>query len=293
MKKEAEGISISKLVKYYSFFLIPVIISFFASIKLAKVLSPILEVSESITSQILMILFIFIIASFLIPYIRKRENIRGVRFSLLGFFLFGIFFIIPSIIKGFEGMILLQFLYIANYILLTFIFCPEVLGMHIRIEEWFKKSKQVLVVFIYLSLVISYCMGFGWIYYQMATDTTMPPSFEGNLQPMNYATFLYYSVITFTTIGYGDITPITLGSRLVVGFEAIFGIIVNVVFIAILFMYVSNVRFLAHKEQQLEKSERSLEKEEKELEKDIKKLQRKHKTVKKKRKLKTTKSKKK
>jgi len=291
MKKEAEGISISKLVKYYSFFLIPVIISFFISIKLAKVLSPILEVSESITSQILMILFIFIISSFLIPYIRKRENIRGVRFSLLGFFLFGIFFIIPSIIKGFEGMILLQFLYIANYILLTFIFCPEVLGMHIRIEEWFKKSRQVLVVGIYLSLVISYCMGFGWIYYQMATDTTMSPSFEGNLQPMNYATFLYYSVITFTTIGYGDITPVTLGARLVVGFEAIFGIIVNVVFIAILFMYISNVRFLAHKEQQLEKSEKSLEKEEVKLAKQIKTLQRKHKAVKKKRK--TTKSKKK
>ena len=135
MKKEAEGISISKLVKYYSFFLIPVIISFFISIKLSKILSPILEVSQSITSQILMILFIFVVASFLIPYIRRRENIKGVRFALLGFFLFGIFFIIPSIIKGFKGMILLQFLYIANYILLTFIFCPEVLGMHIRIEE--------------------------------------------------------------------------------------------------------------------------------------------------------------
>ena len=293
MKKEAEGISISKLVKYYSFFLIPVIISFFISIKLSKILSPILEVSQSITSQILMILFIFVVASFLIPYIRRRENIKGVRFALLGFFLFGIFFIIPSIIKGFKGMILLQFLYIANYILLTFIFCPEVLGMHIRIEEWFQKSKQVLVVLIYLILVISYCMGFGWIYYQMATDTTMPPSFEGNLQSANYATFLYYSVITFTTIGYGDITPITAGARLVVGFEAIFGIIVNVVFIAILFMYVSNVRFLAHKEQQLEKSERILAKEEKELEKDIKKLQRKQTKIKRKRKSKTTKSKKK
>jgi Ion channel len=37
------------------------------------------------------------------------------------------------------------------------------------------------------------------------------------------ATFQYFSTVTMTTVGFGDIVPVTLGARLVTGLEAIVG----------------------------------------------------------------------
>jgi len=51
---------------------------------------------------------------------------------------------------------------------------------------------------------------------------------------MLIAVFQYFSTITLTTVGYGDIVPVTPAARLVTGLEAIVGQLYLAVVIAIL-----------------------------------------------------------
>jgi len=183
---------------------------------------------------------------------------------LIGFLIVGFSITIPAIIKGNYGILLSMLCPIANYVLATFIYCPEVLGMDVDIGTWFEHYKQLSILLVYGGMVILYILGFGWIYYQIAADPSYGPAFNMAEGPIYYSTFVYYSVIIFGTIGFGDITPVTRAARFVSSFEAILALIVNVLFIAILFVYVSNFRdFLKKEEKELEKVERVVEKLEK------------------------------
>jgi hypothetical protein len=50
-------------------------------------------------------------------------------------------------------------------------------------------------------------------------------SVTGASRPMTFAEALYFSFITLSTIGYGDITPVTGIARLVLVGEIIFGVV--------------------------------------------------------------------
>lgn len=233
-------ITLSKLVFYNLVFIIPIAIFLFLSKTIAKAVYLKLETTEALAMQITMFFFTLAFFFVIIPIIRRRESIAGVRYALVGFLVVALGLTLPSIIiqKNF-WLLFLELPHIASYILLTFIYSPEVLGMDIDISKWFKHYKQLLIIIVYCSIVLLYVMGFGWIYYSMAQDN--PGAFSYNIdKPVKYSRYLYFSVITFTTIGYGDITPVSSGARLLVCTEAIVGAIVNVIFIAILFVYISN-----------------------------------------------------
>lgn len=67
---------------------------------------------------------------------------------------------------------------------------------------------------------------------------------EGNVclhVPLNFATTVYFSIVTWTTVGYGDLVPCRSG-RLVVALEAILGYLVMALLIAVLVESVSEAR---------------------------------------------------
>jgi len=68
-------------------------------------------------------------------------------------------------------------------------------------------------------------------------------TFEGEPTSLSFADALYFSTITFTTIGYGDIAPIGM-NRLVASLEAIFGLVMNIAFIGYV---LSSRRFIPEK----------------------------------------------
>lgn len=60
---------------------------------------------------------------------------------------------------------------------------------------------------------------------------------EYEAQPSNFSSIpksLYFSIITFTTIGYGDVTPITTAGKVISCISAIFGVGLHGLFIGII-----------------------------------------------------------
>ena len=74
-----------------------------------------------------------------------------------------------------------------------------------RFQTAFMMIKQELVMFSMVSLILFYLSAVG-IYY-----------FENSVQPELFSSVfssLWWSVVTLTTVGYGDIVPITIGGRI-------------------------------------------------------------------------------
>ena len=157
---------------------------------------------------------------------------------------------------------------------MTFFFCPEVLGIERNIRDWFKHRKQVYIIAIYISIVFLYVTGFGSIYHDIYTDPRNPDAFEFSIdKEPTLASFVYYSMVSFTTTGYGEILPVSTAARLVFFMESLLGLVLNVLFIAILLVFVSNAEFLSRKKEEKEveavvkKEEEEIKKEERELKK--------------------------
>jgi len=268
-EKPNKEISVLKLINYNLLFFIPLIILYVISYYFSNFISPALDVSPIITTQILMIVLSLVTFFILIPLLRIRETVRGVRFSLFNFVITGFVITIPSLINGNYSILMSALIYLANFIFATFINSPDVIGISGDPEDWFKHKVQIMIFVIYVTIVLLYVFGFGWMYFQMANDTAHPSAFRySNSESPTYLTFTYYSIVTMATVGYGDITPVSPGARLVMSMHTILGMIINVVFIAILLMYVSfSANLMARKtESKIEREEKIIEKEAKEIE---------------------------
>jgi len=273
--KRNKDISVLKLINYNLLFFIPLIILYIISYYLSGLFSPYLEVSPVVTTQILMVVLSLVTFFILIPLLRIRETVRGVRFSLFNFAIIGFVITIPSLINGNYGILMSALIYLANFIFATFINSPDVIGISGDPDDWFKHKVQIMIFVIYLSIVLLYVFGFAWINYQMAIDKAHPNAFDyANSETPSYMTFSYYSIVTMATVGYGDITPVSPGARLVMAMHTLLGMIINVVFIAILLMYVtfSATRMEKRTEKRIEKEEKEIEREAKELEREEDKI---------------------
>lgn len=70
-------------------------------------------------------------------------------------------------------------------------------------------------------------LGSAWAVAYLMIETILPGSFAGSAleQPGGDNTiWIYFSFVTLTTLGYGDVTPVTGTARVAVYVEAIFGI---------------------------------------------------------------------
>ena len=89
-----------------------------------------------------------------------------------------------------------------------------------RFKQSFKSMKYELFVFLLISLALLYISG-TIIYY-----------FEHEAQPDKFQSMfdgLWWSIITFTTTGYGDLYPITVGGKIFTTFMLIIGVGVIIV----------------------------------------------------------------
>tara|TARA_Y100000310_G_scaffold316827_1_gene369010 strand:+ start:1199 stop:2035 length:837 start_codon:yes stop_codon:yes gene_type:complete len=268
-----DELTVGKLAFYNLLFIAPIAFSYFIATYLSQFLAVKLQASPDVVTTILMIPLTYIVFFLVVPYINSRENVKGVRHALVAFLILGIFTAIPAVIvRGDFSILLTQLLHIASYIVVTFIICPEVLGIDIDLQHWFKRHRQLFILLIYASILIFYILGFAQLYHSIYLNQETAFSFSQEGTP-SYGTFVYYSIVTFTSVGYGDITPATSAARLAFGVEALLSAIINIVFIAILLVYISNSQaFQRHTaDEKIIKEEKKIEREERQILRKIKK----------------------
>ena len=86
------------------------------------------------------------------------------------------------------------------------------------------RQKEVTRETIYGAIVVYILIGIMWVYFYQFTDVLHPHSFSISAAPDDpQKSFYYYSFVTLTTLGYGDITPISGPARAMTTLEAILG----------------------------------------------------------------------
>ncbi|NQT38218.1 MAG: ion transporter, partial [Planctomycetes bacterium] len=84
-----------------------------------------------------------------------------------------------------------------------------------RFRDAFVEIKEELVLYVIATVLLVYLSSVG-IYF-----------FESEAQPDQFASVfhcLWWSVVTLTTVGYGDVCPVTIGGRIFTAFVLIAGI---------------------------------------------------------------------
>jgi hypothetical protein len=93
------------------------------------------------------------------------------------------------------------------------------------------RSERITQDTIYGSLCTYLLLGVTWAYAYSFLETVVPGSFGGG-QEGRSIDFLYFSYVTLTTLGYGDVLPITQKAKSLAMLEAVTGVIFVAVQIA-------------------------------------------------------------
>lgn len=121
---------------------------------------------------------------------------------------------------------------IGSYTLLSIYLCLLVYFFITELKQATKVTLQVLVATLCLYLIIGLFWGSLYaLVYEVnpaAYGGTLLETIEGN----KYTVFVYFSMVTLTTLGYGDITPQTQGAASLCQMEAIIGQFFTAVVIA-------------------------------------------------------------
>jgi hypothetical protein len=104
----------------------------------------------------------------------------------------------------------------------------------IEILSFIFKERNVSINVIYASIVTYLLLAIMWAFIFKVIETLQPGSFSisGQIADEGWSVFSYYSFVTITTLGYGDITPIKDAARTFSTLEAVIGQIYLVVLVA-------------------------------------------------------------
>lgn len=86
--------------------------------------------------------------------------------------------------------------------------------------------RRVVPVFSFLVVYFFLVMGFG-TFYSILDGFAARPQFSvlGTVRPLEFSEAIYFSMVTLSTIGYGDIVPVTSLAQTFVMLEVMFGVV--------------------------------------------------------------------
>ncbi len=100
------------------------------------------------------------------------------------------------------------------------------------------KTREVLVfILISLGIYLLFIFGFAWIYYNSA-GIEMTPYSKPLTDKINFEKAVYFSIVTFHTIGYGDIHPVTQFGRQMVMLQSTISLFFTSIFSGFLVYFV-------------------------------------------------------
>lgn len=108
-----------------------------------------------------------------------------------------------------------------------------------------KSNKEMLYYFLMSIIIIiaSYSVAYAMIYYIGLPENKIYFSYGTNEDALLFFDFVYYSVVTFTTLGFGDITPVSTLARIYTMSESlIFVIYISIIILNIMPSKLTNKR---------------------------------------------------
>jgi hypothetical protein len=104
------------------------------------------------------------------------------------------------------------------------VFHAMILGVMLR---YIFTSRTVTTDVLYASAAVYFLLSFLFVPIYGMLETARPGSFVDNTlgTPMRWQQFAYYSLITLSTAGYGDIAPVSVWARMLASMEAAIGVL--------------------------------------------------------------------
>ena len=146
-------------------------------------------------------------------------------------FYIGLIFCIPALITRWLTYYLTDpFSVILNYVVTFFFFTFMIVAIFYAIF----KVKKVSMNMVYGATCVYLLMGIAWAIIFALIDYFVPSAFQGidnspfqqgslDMLTFRFENLLYYSFVTLTTLGYGDIIPLFPGAQFLSIIEAITG----------------------------------------------------------------------
>jgi voltage-gated potassium channel Kch len=107
----------------------------------------------------------------------------------------------------------------------------------VTVLEYVLRQKTVTPDTVYGALSVYLLLAFTWAFGYMTIGHITPGSFNVNTpydvgDSLRRADYLYFSFVTLTTLGYGDIVPVTASARTVAITEAVCGVLFTTTLVA-------------------------------------------------------------
>jgi hypothetical protein len=96
----------------------------------------------------------------------------------------------------------------------------------LRVLEYVLRGTEVVVEKIYAALAVYLLMGFMWASLYDVVATLQPQAFfvsHNQSEPIEFRALVHFSFVTLTSLGYGDVSPVTDQARSLAFLEAIVG----------------------------------------------------------------------
>ena len=95
-------------------------------------------------------------------------------------------------------------------------------------------AEQVTADVIYAACAVYFLVSFFFVPVYGMLDSAIPGSFVDNTlgSPVHWQQFVYYSLVTLSTAGYGDILPANMWARMLAGLEATIGVLYVAILVA-------------------------------------------------------------
>ena len=116
--------------------------------------------------------------------------------------------------------------------LLAAFFALTVVGLF----SYLTSVRYVLRTHLYTAVSVYLLLGMTWFALYCAIDAAFPGSFQysNNVVANRQSELMYFSLITLTTIGYGDILPLNGEARMLAALEGVIGVLYVAITVAIL-----------------------------------------------------------
>jgi Ion channel len=106
------------------------------------------------------------------------------------------------------------------------VLAPIVVVRRLLTHRRVRRSTLLGAIAVYLLIPIA----FFYVFYTI--DVLQPTAFFGQVEPTS--SFMYFSLTTVTTVGYGDLVAVSQPGRLMANFEAVIGQVYLVTFVGLL-----------------------------------------------------------